>query len=54
MNYQKDHVIYYNDWLSRNFPSFKINYYQIAQVDNNYTKIMTGDGYSLTLITDMI
>ena len=54
MNYLEGHVIYYNDWLSRNFPFHKINYFQKAQMDNNHRKIMTGDGYSLTLITDMI
>ena len=38
MNYLEDYVIYYNVWLSRNIPFYKINYFQKAQVDNNYTK----------------
>ena len=28
MNYLKDHVTYYNDWLDRNFPFYKINRFQ--------------------------
>ena len=31
-----------------------INYFQKAQVDNNYTKDHDSDGYSLTSITDLI
>ena len=31
-----------------------INYFQKAQVDNNYTKDHDSDGYSLTSITDWI
>ena len=34
-NYLKDHVIYYNDWLERNFAFNKINRFKKAQVDNN-------------------
>ena len=33
MNYLEDYVIYYNVWLSRNIPFYKINYFQKAQVE---------------------
>ena len=38
MNYLKDYVIYYNDWLDRNFVFYRINHFRKALVDNNYTK----------------
>ena len=36
MNYLKDHVIYYNAWLGRDFAFY--NHSLKALVDNNYTK----------------
>ena len=38
MNYLKDHVTYFNDWLGRNFAFYKINHFPKALVGNNYTK----------------
>ena len=54
MNYLKDYVIYYNDWLDRNFAFYRINHFRKALWITTTQKDMTGDGYSLTLITVMI
>lgn len=55
MNYLKDHLIYYNDWLGRNFAFFTrlITFEKFWWITTTQED-MTGDGHSLTLITVMI
>ena len=57
MNYLKDHVTYFNDWLGRNFTFYRINHFRKALVDNNYIKehdrrrLQFNTNYSYDLIT---